>query len=276
MTLHDVLVSMTGKDHEMQLLLSILICLRNITPGFSRDSVYLLPLFWVSLALTQVDNSSVVSLALELLLAVLQLLDDQGICADADERADLTHSLFRARIPTATGYGTRLDKLCGVNFEHHFAFSIATMLIKGINYYGETRMLVGDVLAEFLFIEKSTKSIRTVDNKIRSDMLGYVAGMLPFISDSTTNRGQKRLFEKADIADIYDDYLSILMDNSTEAAEAAALLSKLDIADKPTALLFLSMLACQLESASTTAEQLVLYTLLAEAATVMPEDFAIV
>ncbi|KAF7726129.1 Ras GTPase activating protein ira2 [Apophysomyces ossiformis] len=264
--LYQILVALRGalaifNESDPNLVLSIMMCLKNIVESLPPDSRYLLSLFWVAVSLVQINNGPTFSMAVELLLAVLRALDaDEYFAGDS-----VVDVLLAARKPMAD-VARQLDTLCGVNFTSHFSFAMTCVFMKGLRYSNaKDTIYLG--LTTFLNVE--CKRITGDGNYIEAHTLGYLAGLLPM---AVKNESVKEVLR---MAGMYDVELSV-PDICSSGTSYHGVFDKLDIPDNTTALLLISMLATQLNSADNESERLFIYGLLAEAATSMPEVFAVV
>lgn len=269
--LYQILVALRGalaifNENDPNLVLSIMMCLKNIVESLPSDSRYLLPLFWIAVALVEINNGPTFPMAVELLLAILRALDADEYFA-GDRMVDV---LLAAREPM-TDVARKLDQLCGVNFDSHFSFAIASIFLKGVRY-SNAKEIIFQGLTTFLDIEsKHADNTSTFD----SQNLGYLAGLLPIAVKNDALREVLRLAGLSepdfDLVDDDDDRAENFKSNFYDGV-----FDRLDIADETTALLMVSMLATQLQMVDSTNEKLFLYGLLAEAAISMPEVFSIV
>lgn len=268
--LYQILVALRGalaifNESDLNLVLSIMMCLKNIVESLPSDSRYLLPLFWVAIALVQINNGPTFIMSVELLLAILRAIDADDYFAD-DRVVDV---LLAAREPIAE-VASKLDQLCGVNFDSHFSFAVATVFLKGLRY-NNAKETIFHGLTTFLDIE--CKHAETSGNA-DSQKLGYLAGLLPIAAKNETLKEVLRLAGLPDPRfDLDDDEIGI---NGNFISNYEGLFDKLEINDDTTALLLISMLATQLQMVENTNEKLFLYGLLAEAASSMPQVFSVV
>lgn len=267
--LYQVLVALRGalaifNESDPNLVLSITMCLKNIVGSLPSDSRYLLPLFWVAIALIEINNGPTFTTSVELLLAILRALDADEYFAD-DHVVDI---LLTAREPMAD-VARELDNLCGVNFDSHFSFAISSIFLKGLRY-NNARETVFQGLTTFLDIERKHSGNSGI---VDSQKLGYLAGLLPIAAKNETLKDVLRL---AGISETnFDDEEDVII-NDAFISNYDGLFDKLDINDDTTALLLISMLATQLQMVENTNEKLFLYGLLSEAASSIPEVFAVV
>lgn len=269
--LYQILVALRGalaifNESDPSLVLSITMCLKNIVESLPSDSRYLLPLFWVAIALIEINNGPTFTMSIELLLAVLRALDADDFFAD-DHVVDI---LMSAREPIAD-VARELDNLCGINFDSHFSFAISCIFLKGLRY-NNAKDTIFQGLTTFLDIEcKHSESSGVVD----SQKLGYLAGLLPIAAKNETLKDVLRLVGISEsnfgIGDEEEGFVSDIFVSNYDG-----LFDKLDINDDTTALLLISMLATQLQVVENTNEKLFLYGLLSEAASSMPQVFSVV
>lgn len=270
--LYQILVALRGalaifNENDPNLVLSIMMCLKNIVESLPSDSRYLLPLFWIAIALVEINNGPTFPMAIELLLAILRALDADEYFA-GDRVVDV---LLAAREPMAD-VARKLDQLCGVNFDSHFSFAIASIFLKGVRY-NSAKEIIFQGLTTFLDIEcKHANNTSTVD----SQNLGYLAGLLPI---AVKNEALKEVLR---LAGLSEPDFDIIEDDDEDgngnfkSNYYDGVFDRLDITDETTALLLISMLATQLQMVDSTNEKLFLYGLLAEAANSMPEVFSVV
>ncbi|KAI7901148.1 uncharacterized protein BX663DRAFT_457281 [Cokeromyces recurvatus] len=269
--LYQILVALRGalaifNESDPNLVLSIMMCLKNIVESLPPDSRYLLPLFWIAIALVEINNGSIFSMAIGLLLSILRALDaDEYFTGER-----IVDILLAAREPMAD-IAKKLDELCGINFESHFSFAISCIFLKGLRY-NNAREIIFQGLTTFLDIEcKHANNLNSID----SQTLGYLAGLLPLAAKNETLKEVLRLTGVADSDfDVSDDDEEDDSGNLKPFYEGV--FDKLDINDETTALLLTSMLATQLQMVENNNEKLFLYGLLAEAANSMPEVFSVV
>lgn len=269
--LYQILVALRGalaifNESDPNLVLSIMMCLKNIVESLPSDSRYLLPLFWIAVALVEINNGPTFPMAVDLLLAILRALDADEYFA-GDRVVDV---LLTAREPMAD-VARKLDQLCGVNFDSHFSFAIASIFLKGVRY-NNAKEIIFQGLTTFLDIEcKHADSNTMVD----SQNLGYLAGLLPI---AVKNEALREVLRLAGLTEPDFDIIEDEDDDGTGnyRTNYDGVFDRLDITDETTALLLISMLATQLQMVESTNEKLFLYSLLAEAASSMPEVFSVV
>ncbi|RUS29150.1 hypothetical protein BC938DRAFT_480989 [Jimgerdemannia flammicorona] len=260
--LYQILVALRGalaifNEGDCNLIISIMMSLKNIVDNLPSDSRYLQQLFWLAIALVQVGHVVTFPPAVNLLEAVLRSLDANGSFNDET----MIDMLLRAREPVAE-IAQQLDTACGINFETHFSFAIAGILMKGLKQT-TTKNATSQALMAFLEIEcKHTNE----QNLIESKTLGYLAAMLPI---AAKNAAMKELLRMAGIYDVE-------VDNSELGTTYFRIFDKLDIPDNTTALLLVSLLVTMLNTAENESERLFLYGILAEAAVAVPEVFSLI
>ncbi|KAI8050945.1 hypothetical protein BDF22DRAFT_745143 [Syncephalis plumigaleata] len=262
-----ILVALKGalslfEEGDCSLIVSIVMCLTSIAENLDASSKYLRQLFWLAIALIQIGHVPLFPSALNLMEVVLQTLEDNGFFQDelpADFLLRARETLFAyssaanttttatASI-TAAGYEHTPDDADTLNSTHsterqpmindmfttNFPFAVATTVLKGLKH-SQTITATTNALTTFLEISAQEPS-KTVD----PNLLGYLAPLLP---GAARNSALKDLFW-------------------------------LDIPDQTTAMLLIALMITMLNSAEYEAEQLFLYGFLAEAATAMPQVFA--
>ncbi|KAI8647143.1 hypothetical protein BD408DRAFT_358792 [Parasitella parasitica] len=267
--LYQILVALRGalaifSDSDPNLVTSIMMCLKNVVESLPGDSRYLLQLFWVAVALVEINTGPTFAMAVELLQAVVRALDSNGIFA-GDTMIDV---LLAARGPVAD-VARQLDNLCGVNFESHFSFAIAGIFMKGLRY-NDVKDAIYHGLHTFLDIERKqfpSDGLSEESSIIETSTLGYVAGLLPL---AAKNEAVKDLLKIAGLTET--DIDSHIINGKTYAG----IFDKFDIPDNTTALLLISLLANMLNTADNESERLFIYGLLSEAANAIPEVFSLI
>jgi len=260
--LYQILVALRGalaifNESDSSLITSIMMCLKNIVESLPADSRYLQQLFWLAMALVQINHPATFATAVDLLQAALRALDANGFFNDEP----VIDVLMAAREPLV-GVARLLDEASGVNFETHFSFAVAGILMKGMKHQNP-KNTVFQGLTTFLDIEcKHTME----QNIVESKTLGYLAGLLPI---AAKNLALKELLRLAGINDVE-------IENAEIGTTYFRIFDKLDIPNNTTALLLVSLLVTMLNSADNETERLFLYGILAEAAVAIPEVFALI
>ncbi|KAL0094889.1 hypothetical protein F4703DRAFT_1902562 [Phycomyces blakesleeanus] len=263
--LYQILVALRGalaifNDSDPSLVMSIMMCLKNIVSSLPTESRYLPQLFWVAIALLELNNSSTFGMAVDLLQAVLRSLE---VCGFFEEDT-IASVLLAAREPVAD-IARKLDGICGVNFDTHFSFAISGIFIKGLRY-NDCKDAIYQGLTTFLNIECKHMANMSLDGDDlidESQSLGYITVLLPI---AAKNEALKDLLRVAGINELD-------VDNLQAGGICYGLFDKLDIPDNTTALLLFSLLATQLNCSDSESERLFIYGLLAEAAVSMPDVF---
>jgi neurofibromin 1 len=259
--MYQILVAMRGalaifKDTDPSLIISIMMCLTNIIDSLPPDTQYLLPMFWLAIALIQMGHPSTFSTATRFLQAVLRALDTRKLFA----QRSVVDVMMETRQPFAD-IAMELDRDTGVSFGTNFSFALASILLKGVKY-SEPRDLVFQCLTTFLEIECK----RSMEhNVVAAETLGYFAGLLPFAAQDGALRELLRL---AGIDDIDLDALEF-------GSAYVRLFDTLEIPDNTTALLLVSTLMNILNTSETDMERVFLYSFLSEAAIAVPEVFSL-
>ncbi|KAI9277397.1 hypothetical protein BY458DRAFT_433218 [Sporodiniella umbellata] len=247
--LYQILVALRGalamlNESDPELIMSIMLCLKHMVTSMTHDSVYWLELFWVAVALVELNLPSIFATALELLEAVFFALDRHGIFG-SEGAVDV---LIEARTPFEQ-IAQVLDRACGVRFDQHFSFAIVGVVMKGMRYR-DIKTTLYHCLVTFLEIE----------HRQNQSVLGYVAALLPMATDDIP-----RLLKLAGI--------SIRIEGEKKYE---GIFDKLEIADNTAALFVVSLLVTMIHVADSESERLFIYGVLSEAAVSIPDVFAIV
>ncbi|GAA5815422.1 hypothetical protein MFLAVUS_008930 [Mucor flavus] len=246
------------KESDPYLIISILMCLTNIIDNLSANSRYLKPMFWLAIAMVQMNHNSIFSHAVKLLHAVLRTLDAHKYF---DNRS-VESVLMDSRAPFSI-ISLEIDGAAGLSFDTQFSFAAAGALLKGFKY-SDAREIIFMCLTTFLEIEtKSSKTSSTIDARC----LGYLCGLLPFAAKNDALRELLRL------AGIHD----IDVDSFTSPSQLYAMIWRvIEIPNNTTGILLVSSLVGMISLAENEAERLFLYGFLSRAAVSTPEVFALV
>lgn len=245
-------------DNNPYLVISILMCLTNIIDNLSLNSRYLKSLFWLAIAMIQMNHSSIFSYAVKLLHGVLRTLDSHK-CFD---NRSIEDTLMEARTPFSD-VSQEIDAAAGLSFTTQFSFAVAGVLLKGFSY-SDVRDTVFACLTTFIEIE--TKS-GLKPNMIDANCLGYLCALLPF---AAKNDALTELLRLAGVNDIDVEEINAPFNVYSMIWRA------IDIPNNTTGILLVSFLVGMLSLAENEAERLFLYGFLSRAAISTPEVFALV
>ncbi|KAI9597754.1 hypothetical protein BDF19DRAFT_434347 [Syncephalis fuscata] len=262
--LYQILVALKGalslfEEGDCNLIVSIVMCLTSIAENLDGSSKYLQQLFWLAIALIQIGHVPLFPSALNLMEVVLQTLEDNGFFHEelpADFLLRARESLFED-----IGYENSNDDntlSSGVEKRPHVNDMFTTNFPFAGLKHSQTITATTDALTTFLEISAQEPS-KTVD----PNLLGYLAPLLP---GAARNSALKDLFW---ISAVESDF-----ENTEGEQTYHCLFDKLAIPDQTTAMLLVALMITMLNSAEYEAEQLFLYGFLAEAATAMPQVFA--
>ncbi|KAF9922254.1 Ras GTPase activating protein ira2 [Linnemannia zychae] len=259
--LYQILVALRGAlamftEADTNLIASIVMCLTNIAVNLPAESRYLQHLFWLGLSIVEIGHVPLFTYALELLQAVLKVLDAQGFFV----HEPVDEVLLRARLPLLD-VTKELDESTGLNFETHFSFGVAGALLKGLKH-PSTKTITTDVLR--LILQISVKG--TTPNMVDVRVMGYLAALLP---QAARNMELKELLQLVGIT-------SMEVNNTALNDTYYKMFDYLVIPDNTTGLLLVTLVVTMLQNAETESERLFLYAFLAEAAVALPEVFALV
>ncbi|KAI8981655.1 hypothetical protein BDF20DRAFT_955314 [Mycotypha africana] len=289
------------------LVISILMCLTNIIDNLSDTSRYLKSIFWLAVAMVEMNHSQIFSYAVNLLHAVLRTLDTHNCF----QKSSIRDVFMEARFPYG-GISQKIDKAAGLSFDTQFSFAISVALLKGFRY-PDARETVFTCLTTFLEIETKSlsnmnsnivgthlllppNSFSNVNSRVHVKCLGYLCGLLPF---AVKNDALKELLQLAGVnenaidltrASMLDQPLSNasnigINDFSQDAVSITAathhdiytiIWRAIDIPNNTTGVLLVSFLIGLLSLAENESERLFLYGLLARAAVSTPEIFALI
>ncbi|KAI9283473.1 hypothetical protein BC943DRAFT_100701 [Umbelopsis sp. AD052] len=253
---YQILVALRGalqfhSNTESNLLISILMCLKNIAQNMPPTSRYLLPLFWIAVALVEINDPDIFSASTELLTSIIEILDHHRLLYEDES---IIEALLNAREPFEEA-AMELDIECEVNFGSHFQFAMVAILLKGMKH-DNTRGAIRLALCKFLEIERKYN----IDQRIvNTEMLGYMVALLPLASRD----------------DALPDALRLAGFDSHELDDES-IFEKTDIPDNTTGLLMISLLVNMLSLPDKDVDRTFIYGLLAEAASAIPSVFGVV
>ncbi|KAF7432844.1 Ras GTPase activating protein ira2 [Pleurotus ostreatus] len=245
---------------------SMLRCIRKIVPALPEQSRYILPLFWVAVALLQGSYISFYIEATDLLRVTLETMDARGMFRGGS----IANTLLDGRTALEE-VACQLDQLLGISFDSNFSFSLASIIFKG-ERHTSLRESAEAVLRSLLNVTvRSCERGSDEDNMqetICPDALGYFLALLPL---STSHESYSRLLRDCNI----DNSWAINGDTRShhDGNEVPYVsLSLLGVSDNNTALLVTSFIGAILVSAQgDDAETEILYNLLSDIATVFPD-----
>ncbi|KAG9288022.1 hypothetical protein G9A89_017617 [Geosiphon pyriformis] len=250
--LDQILIVLKGalfrfSENEIQLIVSIIMCLTNIVKNLSPESRYLRPMFWLAMSLVQIGHVVIFKSAIKLVQVVLDNLDANGFF----KHDDIATCLLKARLPMAE-VSILMDLEAGISYDH-FSFAVAAALSKGLNQPA-TKTDTRAVLITFL--EISSKRINPQEAILNSNMLGYLAALLP---GSAKNNDIKELLWLCGILDIDVDVYELTTIHDK-------IFQKLSTLDDLMSLLLISLMVAMVQNAEHELERLFLYRFLADAA----------
>lgn len=244
------------QESDTVLIVSMLRCLARVIPGLVSDSRYAPTLFWLAVAVLQLAYIPLFAAALELLLTTIRHMHSTGSFANG---------LFDGLLNTRKSVGDtarKLDQICGVNFDTDPCFSLVAIIYKGIRHPA-TRQSTIATLTELLQLSVITSPEEEGTPLIGSRSVAFFTALLPVHAGNPAEL--KKLFAAAGV-DVAEDVLRDL--------SSLSVFELLSIPDNSTALLLVTLIVTILGTASTDAEKLVLYRLLAEASQDMPDVVA--
>lgn len=168
--LYQILVSLDSAlcASQRTVVLGIVMCLRNMVSSLPKHSRYLVPLFWIAIALIQLGDESLFPFALELAISVVRTLNDRHLFRGTRTTASL---LLEARRGWADDLGKRFDQLSGVNFEKYFSFAIVALLLhhgmNDVELRSESYAAIEELLSLELKLANHANAIEEAEDKIK-------------------------------------------------------------------------------------------------------------
>ena len=255
------------ESHQV-LVVSMLRCLARIIPGLIPGSRYVASLFWLSIGFLQLSYIPLFAASLELMLVALR-----AIASSAPPGQSLAEVLMDAR----KGLGSsacKLDQVCGVSFDTDPCFSLVAVVFKGVRH-PSTRKLAMEVLMELLVLSSERSEPDDGMPSIAPSGVAFFLALLPSFAGSSAEL--KMLFAAGgmEVSDEAVNDVSTLPVFEILAIPSVSTRLAVDTLttrrDNSTAVLIISLVMSMLITAGTDVEKLVLYRMLADASTEMPE-----
>lgn len=246
------------QDSDTVLIVSMLRCLARVIPGLVSDSRYAPTLFWLAVAVLQLAYIPLFASALELLLTTIRHMHATGAFANG-----LFDGLLATR-KTVGDSARKLDSICGVSFDTDPCFSLVAIVYKGIRHPA-TRQAAIATLTELLQLSVITSLGGPEEDTplIGSKSVAFFIALLPVHAGNPAEL--RKLFASAGV-DVAEEVLKDL--------SSLSVFGLLSVPDNSSALLLVTLIVTILGTASTDAEKLVLYRLLADASHDIPDVIA--
>jgi hypothetical protein len=231
-------------------------CISKIVTALPSSSKYFTQLFWLAVALLQASHFAFYVQAADLLRQTLEKLRIHA----AFHEGSVGEFLLEGRIHLEETLG-QLDQLLGLSFETSFSFSLVSVIFKGIRHSalkGAAEAVLRSLLRAT--VEAHQQAGSTTEGTLLPDALGYFLALIPL---STTPKSYERLLRECQVPDF-----EIIQETTVPRISLAFI----GLDDANTALLMTSFVGAMLMTAQgDDAETQMLYTLLADVATVFPD-----
>ncbi|ORX55545.1 hypothetical protein DM01DRAFT_1366815 [Hesseltinella vesiculosa] len=305
---YQILVALRGalaifNETDANLIISIMMCLSNIIDHMPSSSRYLRPLFWLALAMVQMNHPPTFGPAVRFLQSVLRALDSHKVF----DNQSMASVLLQEREPLAD-ICRELDNANDVSFDTHFSFAIAGILFRGLQAVqisslngrtggsggagattssGGASVMGADPDSDresvyqclTLFLEIDCKRSLEQQLLVEAKSLGYLASLLPL---AARNNALRELLGLAGINEVDLDNIDLDTKHPANQDFTGALTGQvrlfdtLEIPDNTTALLLVSFLVNLLNTTENEYERLFLYRILSDASVAIPEVFSLV
>ncbi|XP_070572256.1 neurofibromin-like [Ptychodera flava] len=160
---------------------SIVMCLTRLQPLLQQDSPLHKALFWVAIAVLQLDDISLYASGLALLEQNILTLDEQGVFEDRSPET----VLMEMRQPLEWHF-KQMDHSVGLGFKSDFNFALVGHLIKGFRHpHQETVARTIRILNKLLSIIAKYKKCDKFD--VTTESVAYLAALLP-VSEEVRSR----------------------------------------------------------------------------------------
>lgn len=252
------LSSAFGTFHEDDTVpvVSMLRCLARVMGGLHTDSKYANVLFWIAVSILQLSYIPLFGPALELLLTTIRHMR-----ATTHTNKNIFAALMETRQTTAD-QASKLDQMCGVNFDTDPYYSLVAIINKGVRH-PNTRALTVETMTELLRLSCSEDIIDDRERLIQGRSVPFFTALLPISASSTES-----VLELLRVANVGID-----KDQLPDIADLGVY-ELLSLPDNSKVLLFVTLVVTILTNVSSDAEKLVLYRLLADASADAPDVVA--
>ncbi|EMD40361.1 hypothetical protein CERSUDRAFT_148314 [Gelatoporia subvermispora B] len=184
-----------SNENDTVAVVSMLRCMRNVTPALPKQSRYLSQLFWLAVALLQSSLLALYVEAINLLRVALETMDQQ----DMFNEKGMAAVLLEGREPLEE-IACQLDQLLGLSFESSFSFSLASIIFKGVRHSGLKDATEATLRTLLRITVRACRDVEHADDgpgaPVCQEGLGYFLALLPM---STAAGSFKQLLEDADV-----------------------------------------------------------------------------
>ncbi|WWC73068.1 uncharacterized protein I206_107033 [Kwoniella pini CBS 10737] len=260
---YQILVAMSTtlshfQEGDSVLLISMLRCLSRIIKGLLPDSRYASNLFWLAVSILQLGYIPLFAPALELMNASLVAVSETTTPHQILRGKDLMDFLLDTR-RSITEQAKKLDQVSGVSFETDLTFALVAVIYKGVRHPTTKKLTIDSLMALLSLSAEPARPNGEDEMMVSPGSIAYFIALL-----STGNDEIKHIFQCAGLD----------IDPREEMANVA-IFDMLSIPDNSTALLLISLVVALLSgSGGSDGEKVVLYRLLADASTEIPEVVA--
>uniref|UniRef100_A0ABM0MC85 Neurofibromin-like n=1 Tax=Saccoglossus kowalevskii TaxID=10224 RepID=A0ABM0MC85_SACKO len=166
---------------DIVLIDSIVMCLTRLQPLLQQDSPLHKALFWVAIAVLQLDDVSLYASGLALLEQNILTLDEQGVFEDTSPE----EVLMEIREPLEWHF-KQMDHAVGLSFVSDFNFALVGHLIKGYRHPNhDTVARTIRILNKLLAIVANYKKCDKFD--VTTESVAFLAALLP-VSEEVRSR----------------------------------------------------------------------------------------
>lgn len=181
--LYQILVSLRASIHEWSSIandapmISIIRCLSKVVKILPDRSRYLPQMFWIGVSMVQYGQVSLFKAGVELLQATVTSICSRDLPAAMG--MDLFTFLLEARYDFRDE-ATALDEATGVDFESHFSFAMAALLVKGLRH-PSTKECTTELLSSMLrFSALDLDGLsRSLEGRVSTVQSGFFIALLP-------------------------------------------------------------------------------------------------
>jgi len=254
-------------DTDYSTAVEILRCITKVVPATPRNGRYLSQIVWLAIALMEYGHVAFFAEAAALLQASLETLDQQNAFGDQV----LSSFFLEARGPLEDT-AAQIDEFVGLSFESNFSFTLASIVFRGLRHsQSQVQQTTTELLRTLLRLSARTAppayGVPRAERTISPESLGYFLALIPTVPTISTFHA---VLQEAGAGSAWLDNSSRSTD-SEDTGAARIPLQALGIQENSLALLVATFLGTMLHSATANAEREMLFSLLADMATVYPE-----
>ncbi|XP_071848474.1 neurofibromin-like isoform X2 [Apostichopus japonicus] len=159
----------------LMLVESIVIALTRLQPLLERDSPLHKLLFWVAVAVLQLEEQSLYAAGLQMMEQNIHCLDEQGAFNSKSPEKILMH----VREPLEEWHFKQMDHAVGLSFKFNFNFALVGHLLKGFRHLSQA-VVSRTIRILNLMLEIVSKHRNCDQFDVNVESVPYLAALLPY------------------------------------------------------------------------------------------------